>query len=143
MLYASNENGASLCPVRSTVPFEIVRDIPDGNEAQLEQYSLSIWIPQQTVSIKDSAQLEWRGSINARLMIYDTKSEDILTELSIEPINADVLEKLPGFAIYYVKPGDSLWQIGKKYYVSVGRIKEMNNLTEDEIKAGDKILIVK
>lgn len=143
VLYASNDNGAGLCPMRSTVPFEIARDIPDVNEVQLEQYSLTIWISQQTVSIKDSAQLEWRGSVNARLMIYNTKAEDILTELSIEPINADVLEKLPGFAIYYVKPGDSLWQIGKKYYVSVGRIKEMNNLTEDEIRAGDKILIVK
>ena len=88
-------------------------------------------------------RLEWRGTVNVRLLIYDTKNEDILTDLKIEPINADVLEKLPGFAIYYVKPGDSLWQIGKKYYVSVGRIKEMNELTEDEIKAGDKILIVK
>ncbi len=143
VLYSSNESGAGLYPVRSTVPFEIVRDIPEINEAQIEQYSLSVWIPQQAVSIKDSAQFEWRGSINVRLLIYNTKNEDILTDLKIEPINADVLEKLPGFAIYYVKPGDSLWQIGKKYYVSVGRIKEMNNLTEDEIKAGDKILIVK
>lgn len=143
VLYASNESNAGLYPVRSTVPFEIVRDISDVDEKQLEQYSLSVWIPQQTVGIKDSAQLEWRGSITVRILIYNTKSEDILTELKIEPINADVLEKLPGFAIYYVKPGDSLWQIGKKYYVSVGRIKEMNNLTEDDIKAGDKILIVK
>lgn len=143
VLYSSNESGAGLYPVRSTVPFEIVRDIPEINETQIEQYSLSVWIPQQAVSIKDSAQFEWRGSINVRLLIYNTKNEDILTDLKIEPINADVLEKLPGFAIYYVKPGDSLWQIGKKYYVSVGRIKEMNNLTEDEIKAGDKILIVK
>jgi len=143
VLYASNESGGGLYPVRSTVPFEIVRDIPDMDEKQLEQYSMSIWIPQQAVSIKDSAQFEWRGSINVKMLIYNTKSEDILTELTIEPINADVLEKLPGFAIYYVKPGDSLWQIGKKYYVSVGRIKEMNNLIEDEIKVGDKILIVK
>lgn len=143
VLYASNESSGVLCPVKNTVPFEIVRDIPDVDEKQLEQYSLSIWIPQQAVSIKDSAQLEWRGTVDVKMLIYNTKSEEILTELAIEPINADVLEKLPGFAIYYVKPGDSLWQIGKKYYVSVGRIKEMNNLTEDEIKAGDKILIVK
>lgn len=143
VLYASNESSGVLCPVKNTVPFEIVRDIPNVDEKQLEQYSLSIWIPQQAVSIKDSAQLEWRGTVNVNMLIYNTKSEDILTELAIEPIDADVLEKLPGFAIYYVKPGDSLWQIGKKYYVSVGRIKEMNNLTEDEIKAGDKILIVK
>jgi LysM repeat protein len=61
----------------------------------------------------------------------------------LSPINPDVIEKLPGFAIYYVKPGDSLWQIGKKYYVSVQRLKDMNNLTSDEIHAGDRILIVK
>lgn len=143
VLYASNESGNGLYPIRSTVPFEIVKDIPDVDEKQLDQYSLSVWIPQQAVSIKDSAQLEWRGNINVKMLIYNTKSEDILTELAIEPINANVLEKLPGFAIYYVKPGDSLWQIGKKYYVSVGRIKEINNLTDDEIKTGDKILIVK
>lgn len=73
VLYASNESSSALCPVKSTIPFEIVRDIPDMSEAQLEQCSMSIWIPQQAVSIKDSAQLEWRGSVNARLLIYTTK----------------------------------------------------------------------
>ncbi|MDE7029232.1 MAG: DUF3794 domain-containing protein [Lachnospiraceae bacterium] len=143
VLYAANESESGLCPVRSSVPFEIVRDIPDVDEGQLDQNSVSVWIPQQAVSIKDSAQFEWRGSIHVRILMYSVKNEEILTDLKVEPINADVLEKLPGFAIYYVRPGDSLWQIGKRYYVSVGRIKEMNNLTEDEIKPGDKILIVK
>lgn len=87
--------------------------------------------------------MEWRGSLCVKVLIYSNKQEEILTELRVSPINAAVLEKLPGFAIYYAKPGDSLWQIGKKYYVSVQRIKEMNNLVSDEIKAGDKLLIVK
>ena len=129
--------------MRTSVPFEIESELAGVDESQVEQYSLSVQIPQQTVSIKDSSQLEWRGTMNIELRLYSAKSEDILTELSVTPLNADVLEKLPGFAIYYVKPGDSLWQIGKKYYVSVGRIKEMNNMTEDDIKAGDKLLIVK
>ena len=143
VLYASNESGAGLYPVRSIVPFEIAKELPGVDERQIDQYSLSVQIPQQTVSIKDSSQLEWRGTMSIELRLYSANSEDILTDLSITPLDAEVLEKLPGFAIYYVKPGDSLWQIGKKYYVSVGRIKEMNNLTEDEIKAGDKLLIVK
>ena len=143
ILYASNEGGEGLYPVRTSVPVEVERELAGVDETQVEQYSLSVQIPQQTVSIKDSSQLEWRGTMNIELRLYSAKSEDILTELSVTPLNADVLEKLPGFAIYYVKPGDSLWQIGKKYYVSVGRIKEMNNMTEDEIKAGDKLLIVK
>ncbi len=143
VLYASNEEGAGLYPVKSVVPFEVVKELPEIGEGEMEQCSVSVQIPQQTVSIKDSSQLEWRGSMNIKMLLYSTKSADILTDLNIAPINADVLEKLPGFAIYYVKPGDSLWQIGKKYYVSVERIKEMNNLTTDEIKPGDKLLIVK
>ena len=143
VLYASNEEGAGLYPVKSVVPFEVVKELPEIGEGEMEQCSVSVQIPQQTVSIKDSSQLEWRGSMNIKMLLYSTKSADILTDLNIAPINAAVLEKLPGFAIYYVKPGDSLWQIGKKYYVSVDRIKEMNNLTTDEIKPGDKLLIVK
>ena len=143
ILYASNTGSSGLYPVKDTVPFEVVIELPGIQNIRIEQCSPSVQVLQQTVSIKDSAQLEWRGSVNVKMLIYNEKDEDILTELEIAPINAEVLEKLPGFAIYYVKPGDSLWQIGKKYYVSVERIKEMNNLTTDEIQAGDKILIVK
>ncbi|MBQ2116592.1 MAG: LysM peptidoglycan-binding domain-containing protein, partial [Lachnospiraceae bacterium] len=67
----------------------------------------------------------------------------IITDINVTPISPEVIEKLPGFAIYYVQPGDSLWQIGKKYYVSVDQIKEINNLTDDMINPGDKLLIVK
>ena len=81
--------------------------------------------------------------LNIRILVYNTNKEDILTDLKVAPIDTAVLERLPGFVIYYVKQGDSLWQIGKKYYVSVERLKEINNLTSEEIKAGDRLLIVK
>lgn len=143
VLYATNEEGGGLYPVRETVPFEISKELPESEGAQIGQYAVSVMIPQQTVSIKDSSQLEWRGIMNIRVLVYNTKNEDILTGINIKPIDSEVLEKLPGFAIYYAKQGDSLWQIGKKYYVSVQRLKEINNLTKDDIKAGDKLLIVK
>lgn len=143
ILYTSSDEKGGLYPVNDTVPFELTKDMPDMDQVDVERCTASVQIQQQTVSIKDSLQLEWRASLGVKAMVYHSKREDILTELSISPINAAVLEKLPGFAIYYVKPGDSLWQIGKKYYVSVQRIKELNNLAGDDIKAGDKILIVK
>lgn len=145
ILYASSDEKAGLYPVKDTVPFELVKEISELEQiqAQIQRFAVTVQVQQQTVSIKDSTQLEWRGNIGAKVLVYISKNEDILTELDIAPINAAVLEKLPGFAIYFVKPGDSLWQIGKKYYVGVQRIKELNNLTGDDIKAGDKILIVK
>ena len=50
---------------------------------------------------------------------------------------------LPGIVAYIVREGDSLWDIGKKYDVPVARMREMNDLTGDEIRPGDKLLVVK
>ena len=143
ILYATNGEVPAIGCVHDSVPFEVTREIEGAEYANIEQYTAQVQVTQQSVSIKDSEQLEWHGMLNIRILVYDSKNEAILTDLKLSPIPAEVLEGLPGFAIYYVNNGDSLWQIGKKYYVSVERIKEINNLTDDTIKAGDRLLIVK
>jgi len=45
--------------------------------------------------------------------------------------------------IYVVKNGDSLWSIGRRYYVTVDSIRELNNLSTDEIRPGQKLLIAR
>ena len=44
---------------------------------------------------------------------------------------------------YIVQPGDSLWKIAKKFHTTVDNIKETNGLTEDEIRPGDKLVLIK
>ena len=53
------------------------------------------------------------------------------------------MSSLPGMVVYMVKDGDNLWNIGKKYYVPVDALRELNGLDSDELKAGQKLLIVK
>jgi LysM repeat protein len=138
----STDLSMDIYSLSESIPFEISREILN-DEAKIGEYSLYISISSQNVAIKDLMQAEWRGNVTAKLFAYSSRNEELLTSLDLSPINPDVIEKLPGFAIYYVKPGDSLWQIGKKYYVSVQRLKDMNNLTSDELHPGDRILIVK
>ena len=59
------------------------------------------------------------------------------------PLDKEKFRALPGIAVYVAKPDDSLWQIGKKYYMPVARIKELNGLTTDMLKGGEKLLLVK
>ena len=109
----------------------------------IDNYSLQPQIEQLQVSIKDGDRIEWQAVLSLHLMLYDEAQEEILTELKIGELDSAKVEKLPGFAIYFVKEGDTLWQIGRKYYVSVDKIKEVNQLTSEEISPGDKLLIVK
>lgn len=44
-------------------------------------------------------------------------------------------------AVYIVKSGDSLWKISSQQGISVKEIKELNNLTSDSLKIGQKLLL--
>lgn len=45
--------------------------------------------------------------------------------------------------VYVVKDGDSLWNIGKKYYVTVDTLRSLNELEGDTLVPGQKLLVVK
>lgn len=143
ILYASSDEHNQLHPLRKSIPFEIERELADIMNNEIDSYSIDAQISSIQINIKDGNNVDLRCVLNIHMMIYNVVARDIITDINVTPISPDVIERLPGFAIYYVQPGDSLWQIGKKYYVSVDQIKEINNLTDDMINPGDKLLIVK
>jgi membrane-bound lytic murein transglycosylase D len=52
--------------------------------------------------------------------------------------------KVSGSKVYYVQPGDTLWEISKKHgNVSVDQIKRLNNLRGSQIKVGQKLVLAK
>lgn len=146
-LYLSDEDGGGFHVLEDSVPFQLTRQVlgmqRQEKEVMDQRYTLKPQLTKLQASLKDGNQIEWRGVIQIHMPLYDINQEDMLEEIEIGELDSQKLEKLPGFAVYFVKKGDTLWQIGKKYYVSVEKIKEMNQLTSDEIKPGDKLLIVK
>ena len=43
------------------------------------------------------------------------------------------LQKLPGITCYFVKPGDTLWDIAKKFYTTTDKIRELNELKTETL----------
>ncbi|MBL0742318.1 LysM peptidoglycan-binding domain-containing protein [Chryseolinea sp. Jin1] len=49
---------------------------------------------------------------------------------------------IPGSKTYVVQPGDTLWDISKKFEgLTVEKIKSLNNLNNSQLKAGQKLII--
>ena len=42
-----------------------------------------------------------------------------------------------------VRDGDSIWSIAKQYYSSLDSIRKLNSLEGDDVKAGDRLIVVK
>lgn len=141
LLYVAKESG-KIHEISKNIPFEIEKEIPKSMNLEIEDCSIDIQIRNEKATLRDSKSIEWKAELRVLLRIYSLENNDMITDISVTNIAPEVIEKLPGFVIYYVKPEDTLWIIGKKYYVSVDSIKEINGLLDDTIKVGDKLLIV-
>ena len=84
--------------------------------------------------------------VGQTLSIYVTPKQkaSINTQLASAAGTAGKPVEINGSKVYYVQPGDTLWEISKKHNgVSVDQIKKLNNLTSNNIKAGQKLLLSK
>jgi membrane-bound lytic murein transglycosylase D len=83
--------------------------------------------------------------IGQRLNIWllpGRNSSVIATTAKLPSTPAPVAEKITAGKVYYVQPGDTLWDISKMYEgLSVEKIKKLNKLTSNKIKPGQKLII--
>ena len=66
-----------------------------------------------------------------------------MTDIQVRELDPGRVSSLPGIVAYIVREGDSLWNIGKRYYVPVRALREMNDLNGEDVKPGERVLIVK
>ena len=52
----------------------------------------------------------------------------MIQDVKVTDLDPDKLSSLPGIVAYIAREGDSLWNIGKKYYGPVSQIKDINEL---------------
>ena len=67
--------------------------------------------------------------------------EEIPDGSTIDVNNIYIDDNLPGVIYYIVQPGDTLSKIALNFWVTVLHIKKINNLKEDNIKPGQRLMI--
>jgi len=127
--------------IKGAIPFQYVLEAEGIDENCI--YPVQSFVDQVTVAIIDNGEVDVKCVLYFRANVYQRWQEKIIEQVVVSEPDMEKMESLPGIAVYMVKEGDSLWDIGKRYYVPVSVIKQTNELTSDEVKAGDRILIVK
>lgn len=90
-----------------------------------------------------SGEIEVKAVLAFSSFIRQPVQTEIIDAITMEPYQTEELEKRPGIIGYIVKEGDELWSLAKRYCTTVEGIREVNGLSEDQVKPGDKILIFK
>ena len=141
ILFESPDEEEKYGMLKESIPFTYLLELDGADENCI--YSLRSDVDQVTAALIDGSEIDIKCLLFFGGNIYSSIREKIVEQISVSEVNAEKMAELPGIAIYMVRPGESLWDIGKRYYVPVSTLMQTNQLSSEEVKPGDRILIVK
>ncbi len=141
LLYMDVKDQKQLYAEKGSIPFSCKLEMKEAN-ADTSVF-LDAVISQITVSLPDNEEAEITVQINMHLFAFQNRETDFLKDIKISSLNAEKMKSLPSMVGYIAREGDTLWNLGKKYYVSIDQIIESNQLKSQELKKGDKLMIIK
>jgi hypothetical protein len=141
ILYISEDDHRPMNSLKGVIPFSQIIELkgmkPDSN------YEIKPYIDQLSVMMLDSDEIEVKATINLNAIVFDLITEAIITDINVAELDMNKLQLMPGIIGYIVKKGDSLWTIAKKYYTTMDSIRDINEMADDRISEGDKLIIMK
>lgn len=141
LLYAALDDKEPLQMLSGVLPFSHkleAQDITEGCTWQLE-----CAVEQLGAVMMNSEEIEIKAVLSLDALIMQQLETELITDLVSKPYDREQIKKLPGIVGYVVRPGDTLWKIAKKFYSTVDSIKVINELKDDKIHPGDKLVLMK
>lgn len=96
-----------------------------------------------TLTVENEKSIEMKVTLSAKILVWKEEKIPGITGITVNDMDPGKENELPVYAAFVVDENDTLWKIGKRFYVPVSRIREVNELTSDELEIGQKLLIVR
>ena len=141
LLYITGQDDNPYGCTQAQIPFQYTIEVPDI--APEDSDTVRAEVEQLQATMLDGEEMDVKAVLSFSTVVFKTMPVALISDVTVAPLDAAKMNNLPGMVVYMVKDGDNLWNIGKKYYVSVDSLKKMNGMESDEVKSGQKLLIVK
>ena len=141
LLYLTDEDARPVQAATRLVPFPYEAETPGITEGSI--WYLEPGLEQLTAVMAGGGQAELRGVITLDLFVLQPETRQIILQAQVHPVDTEKMKAMPGIVGYLVQPGDSLWDVAKRFHTTEKSILEANELPGDAIKAGDCLILVK
>ena len=141
LLYLTSDDTSPVQSSVEQVPFRCVAEARGIREDSV--YQLDAGLEQLSAVMMGGDMVEVKAVIALDFLVLQPVCEPVITGAAIHPMDLQKLQELPGIVGYIVQPEDSLWEIAKKFHTTVGNIISTNELADDQVKQGQRLLLVK
>ncbi len=127
--------------------YSFEQEIPFRHTVELEgltpdmRCNISLDVEHCNYSMISAREVEIRLILDVNTGAVNRISIPLIDKIVESPIDEKRFESQPSIIIYFAQPGDTLWEIAKRYYTTLDDIRKLNNLDDDAIRPGQQILI--
>ena len=141
VLYVSSDDSRPLCQMEVVAPFSYrVETVPLRTQDSIR---ITPALNQITAALPGNDEVEIKAIVDMGMTIFTRKEIELIDDMTVAPVDMKKKAVAPGIVGYVVRDGDSIWSIAKQYYSSLDSIRKLNSLEGDDVKAGDRLIVVK
>lgn len=141
LLYLTTDDSMPVGAKKAYLPFQQLIEMPAAGENT--RVEVDGGIDQVTTVLVDGKTIEIKATLNLNMIAFEKQEIRVITDIREEEPDYEELQRRPGIVGYIVRDGDRLFHIAKENHTTVANLMETNKLASEQIKAGEKLLIVK
>ncbi len=141
ILYVTGDDRQPFRCLKGMLPFEHILEAPGIGAEPI--YHLQASLEQLHAVMVGSEEVEVKAVVLLNGLVLEAMKISCIERVTETPVDMEKIKSLPGMLIYVVQSGDTLWDIAKKYYTTTEQIRTQNELSAPEVKAGQRLLIIK
>ena len=121
------------------VPFSYL--IECKNTSEYMKYHITPLLEQLSITMLGGDEVEVKAVLAFHSLFRESKMQTMIQSVRMEPLEMKEADRIPSVIGYIVKQGDDLWSLAKHYGTTMESILEVNGLSDETLKVGDRILI--
>ncbi len=134
ILYLTDNSKCPVYSIKNEFPFEYYLESREARAGM--ECDARVFVENLTYCMNSKGSVEIKYTLKKEIRITRKMTLNLICDVKTEDKNEE-----NDIVIYFVKKGDSLWSVGKRYGVRIGDIMELNKLENDELREGEKLLI--
>lgn len=141
ILFITGSDDKPMAGIKSYAPFSHRLEIKGFGEGCT--YHVVPSVASSSFQLYRSEEAEWRVEVMFSTIAFCSDQEYMIADAEFIPFSKDELDQQYSMTGYLSEDGDTLWSIGKEFYMPPEEVAEINELTSDMIPPKTMLLLVK
>lgn len=141
ILYMSEKEEEPFACLKEELSFQY--KIEDKKEGEELSYEICALVQEVKATILDQEEMEIKCSLYLEVWPMEEGRREYVEGIERKELPAQKRNKMPGMVVYRATEEENIWEIGKRYYVSLESIRSVNQLESDMLCHGEKILLIR